>query len=136
MTQPLYTVRQLAYVVRDLDAAVELYQRTLGLAPTHRERVEDQGVEEVLFPVGDSFIQLLGALGPDTPVGAFLAKRGPGVHHVAYRVEDVAAALAHLSDEGLRLIDDVPRRGSRGTLIAFAHPRDMEGVLVELVQVP
>ncbi len=122
--------------VRDLDAAVELYQRTLGLAPTHRERVEDQGVEEVLFPVGDSFIQLLGALGPDTPVGAFLAKRGPGVHHVAYRVEDVAAALAHLSDEGLRLIDDVPRRGSRGTLIAFAHPRDMEGVLVELVQVP
>jgi methylmalonyl-CoA/ethylmalonyl-CoA epimerase len=122
--------------VRDLDAAVERYRRTLGLAPTHRERVEDQGVEEVLFPVGDSFIQLLGALGPDTPVGAFLAKRGPGVHHVAYRVEDVAAALARLSDEGVRLIDDVPRRGSRGTLIAFVHPRDMEGVLVELVQVP
>ena len=122
--------------VRDLDAAVERYRRTLGLAPTHRERVEDQGVEEVLFPVGDSFIQLLGALGPDTPVGAFLAKRGPGVNHVAYRVEDVAAALARLSDEGVRLIDDVPRRGSRGTLIAFVHPRDMEGVLVELVQVP
>jgi methylmalonyl-CoA/ethylmalonyl-CoA epimerase len=122
--------------VRDLDAAVERYRRTLGLAPTHRERVEDQGVEEVLFPVGDSFIQLLGALGPDTPVGAFLAKRGPGVHHVAYRVEDVAASLARLSDEGVRLIDDVPRRGSRGTLIAFVHPRDMEGVLVELVQVP
>lgn len=122
--------------VRDLDAAVERYRRTLGLAPTHRERVEDQGVEEVLFPVGDSFIQLLGALGPDTPVGAFLAKRGPGVHHVAYRVEDVAAALARLSDEGVRLIDDAPRRGSRGTLIAFVHPRDMEGVLVELVQVP
>jgi methylmalonyl-CoA/ethylmalonyl-CoA epimerase len=122
--------------VRDLDAAVERYRRTLGLAPTHRERVENQGVEEVLFPVGDSFIQLLGALGPDTPVGAFLAKRGPGVHHVAYRVEDVAAALARLSDEGVRLIDDVPRRGSRGTLIAFVHPRDMEGVLVELVQVP
>ncbi len=122
--------------VRDLDAAVERYRRTLGLTPTHRERVEDQGVEEVLFPVGDSFIQLLGALGPDTPVGAFLAKRGPGVHHVAYRVEDVAAALARLSDEGVRLIDEVPRRGSRGTLIAFVHPRDMEGVLVELVQVP
>jgi methylmalonyl-CoA/ethylmalonyl-CoA epimerase len=122
--------------VRDLDAAVERYRRTLGLAPTHRERVEDQGVEEVLFPVGDSFIQLLGALGPDTPVGAFLAKRGPGVHHLAYRVEDVAASLARLSDEGVRLIDDVPRRGSRGTLIAFVHPTDMEGVLVELVQVP
>lgn len=122
--------------VRDLDAAVERYRRTLGVEPTHRERVEDQGVEEVLFPVGDSFIQLLGALGPDTPVGAFLAKRGPGVHHVAYRVDDVAAALARLSDEGVRLVDEVPRRGSRGTLIAFVHPRDMEGVLVELVQVP
>jgi methylmalonyl-CoA/ethylmalonyl-CoA epimerase len=122
--------------VRDLDAAVERYRRTLGVGPTHRERVEDQGVEEVLFPVGDSFIQLLGALGPDTTVGAFIAKRGPGVHHVAYRVDDVAAALARLSDEGVRLIDEVPRRGSRGTLIAFVHPRDMEGVLVELVQVP
>jgi methylmalonyl-CoA epimerase len=121
--------------VRDLNDAVERYRRTLGIGPTHRERVEDQGVEEVLFPVGDSFIQLLGALGPDTPVGAYLAKRGPGVHHIAYRVDDVAAALAHLRDEGVRLIDEVPRRGSRGTLIAFVHPKDMEGVLVELVQV-
>ena len=104
------------------------------MEPSHRERVEDQGVEEVLFAAGTSSIQLLGALGPDTPVGVFLATRGPGVHHVAYRVDDVAAALEHLRDEGVRLIDEAPRRGSRGTLIAFVHPKDMGGVLVELVQ--
>jgi methylmalonyl-CoA epimerase len=121
--------------VDDLEAAVERYRRTLGVEPSHRERVEDQGVEEVLFSAGTSFIQLLGALGPDTPVGVFLAKRGPGVHHVAYRVEDVAVSLSRLRDEGITPIDQVPRRGSRDTLIAFVHPRDMEGVLVELVQV-
>ena len=122
--------------VGDLDAAVERYRRTLGVEPTHRERVEDQGVEEVLFAVGTSFIQLLGALGPETPVGSFLAKRGPGVHHLAYRVDDVTAALAGLRNEGIRPIDEAPRRGSRDTLIAFVHPKDMEGVLVELVQLP
>ena len=121
--------------VDDLDAAVERYRNTLGVEPAHRERVEDQGVEEVLFAVGTSFIQLLGALGPDTPVGVFLAKRGPGVHHLAYRVEDVVAALARLREEGIEPIDEVPRLGSRDTLIAFVHPKDMEGVLVELVQV-
>ena len=121
--------------VNDLEAAVERYRRALGVEPSHRERVEEQGVEEVLFPVGTSFIQLLGALGPDTPVGIFLAKRGPGVHHLAYRVEDVAASLSRLRNEGITPIDDVPRRGSRDTLIAFVHPKDMEGVLVELVQV-
>jgi methylmalonyl-CoA/ethylmalonyl-CoA epimerase len=122
--------------VHDLDAAVERYRRTLGVEPAHRELVDDQGVEEVLFAVGTSFIQLLGALGPDTPVGTFLAKRGPGVHHIAYRVDDVATSLSHLRNEGVRLVDEAPRRGSRGTLIAFVHPKDMEGVLVELVQVP
>jgi methylmalonyl-CoA/ethylmalonyl-CoA epimerase len=122
--------------VADLDDSVERYRRTLGVEPTHRERVEDQGVEEVLFAVGTSFIQLIGALGPDTPVGAFLSKRGPGVHHVAYRVDDIAATLARLRDEGVEPIDEVPRRGSRDTLIAFVHPKDMEGVLVELVQAP
>jgi methylmalonyl-CoA/ethylmalonyl-CoA epimerase len=122
--------------VNDLDAEVERYRRMLGVEPAHRERVEDQGVEEVLFAVGTSFIQLLGVLGPDTPVGSFLAKRGPGVHHVAYRVDDVAAALTRLRNEEVRPIDEVPRRGSRDTLIAFVHPKDMSGVLVELVQVP
>ena len=129
-------IDHIGIAVDDLDAAVEHYRRTLGMEPSHRERVEDQGVDEVLFAVGESFIQLLGALGPDTPVGTFLAKRGPGVHHVAYRVDDVAAALSRLRDEGVRLIDEAPRPGSRGTSIAFVHPKDMGGVLVELVQVP
>jgi methylmalonyl-CoA/ethylmalonyl-CoA epimerase len=120
--------------VEDLEAAVERYRAVLGVEPAHRERVEDQGVEEVLFPVGSSFIQLLGAVGPDSPVGRSLATRGPGIHHVAYRVRDVADALEHLRAEGIRLIDDTPREGSRNTLIAFVHPRSMDGVLVELVQ--
>jgi methylmalonyl-CoA/ethylmalonyl-CoA epimerase len=121
--------------VDDLDGSVDRYRRTLGVEPSHRERVEDQGVEEVLFPTGTSFIQLLGSLGADTPVGRFLATRGPGLHHVAYRVDDVAASLARLRDRGVRLVDEVPRRGSRDTLIAFVHPKEMGGVLVELVQV-
>ena len=122
--------------VEDLDEAVERYRRTLGVEPAHRERVEDQGVDEVLFPAGSSFIQLLGALSADTPVGRFLARRGPGVHHVAYRVDDVAGALDRLRTEGVRLIDEAPRRGSRDTTIAFVHPAGMEGVLVELVEGP
>lgn len=121
--------------VDDLEGSVERYRRTLGVEPSHRERVEDQGVEEVLFRAGTSFIQLLGSLGADTPVGRFLATRGPGVHHVAYRVDDVAASLDRLRGQGVRLVDDVPRRGSRDTLIAFVHPKEMGGVLVELVQV-
>ncbi len=121
--------------VDDLEGSVERYRRTLGVEPSHRERVEDQGVEEVLFPAGTSFIQLLGSLGADTPVGRFLATRGPGMHHVAYRVDDVAAALERLRGQGVRLVDEVPRRGSRNTLIAFVHPKEMGGVLIELVQV-
>ena len=118
----------------DLEASVTQYRRTLGVEPSHRERVVDQGVEEVLFPAGSSYVQLLGALGPDTPVGRFLASRGPGMHHVAYRVADIEAALEALRADGMRLIDAVPRPGSRGTLIAFVHPASMGGVLVELVQ--
>ena len=118
----------------DLEASVTQYRRTLGVEPSHRERVVDQGVEEVLFPAGSSYVQLLGALGPDTPVGRFLASRGPGLHHVAYRVADIEAALEALRADGMRLIDAVPRPGSRGTLIAFVHPASMGGVLVELVQ--
>ncbi|MET1012566.1 MAG: methylmalonyl-CoA epimerase [Actinomycetota bacterium] len=121
--------------VDDLDGSVERYRRTLGVEPSHRERVEDQGVEEVLFPAGTSFIQLLGSLGEETPVGRFLATRGPGVHHVAYRVADIAASLDRLRGQGVRLVDEAPRRGSRDTLIAFVHPKEMGGVLIELVQV-
>jgi methylmalonyl-CoA epimerase len=120
--------------VEDLEASVERYREALGVEPSHRERVEDQGVEEVLFDVGGSSIQLLGSLGADTPVGAFLVERGPGMHHIAYRVEDVAAELDRLRGLGVRLVDHVPRRGSRGTMIGFVHPTAMGGTLVELVQ--
>jgi len=122
--------------VADLDAAADEYRRALGTEPVHRERVESQGVEEVLFEVGGSYVQLLGALGPDTAVGKFLARRGEGVHHVAYRVDDVSAALEALRSAGVRLVDELPRPGSRGTTIAFAHPSGFRGVLVELVQEP
>jgi methylmalonyl-CoA/ethylmalonyl-CoA epimerase len=134
MAIELTDIDHVGIAVEDLETAVEHYRAVLGVEPAHRERVEDQGVEEVLFPVGSSFIQLLGAIGPDSPVGRSLATRGPGIHHVAYRVRDVAVALEHLRAEGIRLIDDAPREGSRDTLIAFIHPRSMDGVLVELVQ--
>jgi methylmalonyl-CoA/ethylmalonyl-CoA epimerase len=120
--------------VDDLEAAVERYRELLGGGPVHRETVPDQGVEEVLFAIGGSYVQLLGALGPDTPVGTFLARRGPGMHHVAYRVDDLEAELAALRAAGARLVDERPRTGSRDTLIAFVHPRSTGGVLMELVQ--
>ena len=134
MSIELTDIDHVGLAVADLEASVADHSRLLGVEPTHRERVDDQGVEEVLFPVGSSYIQLLGALGADTPVGRFLASRGPGVHHVAYRVDDIEGALAHLRAEGAQLIDEAPRAGSRNTLIAFVHPRTMGGVLIELVQ--
>jgi methylmalonyl-CoA epimerase len=120
--------------VRDLNEAVEHYRRTLGLEPAHRETVPDQGVEEVLFKVGTSYVQLLAALGPDTPVGRFLERRGEGVHHVGYRVRNVTEMLDHLRNEGVPLVDEEPRPGSRGTTVAFVHPKGFAGVLVELVE--
>ena len=134
MTIELDDIDHVGIAVDDLEAAVERYRRMLGVEPAHRERVEDQGVEEVLFPAGSSYVQLVGSLGPDTPVGRSLAARGPGLHHIAYRVTDIDEALTHMRDEGAQLIDEAPRRGSRDTLIAFVHPRSMGGVLVELVQ--
>ncbi|MEX0990892.1 MAG: methylmalonyl-CoA epimerase [Actinomycetota bacterium] len=130
----LTDIDHIGIAVSDLDEAVEHYRATLGLAPHHSETLESQGVREVLFEAGSSFIQLLEPLGPDTPVGKFLAKRGPGVHHVGYRVDDVAATLAHLASEGVPLIDEEPRIGSMDNMIAFIHPRGFDGVLVELVQ--
>jgi methylmalonyl-CoA/ethylmalonyl-CoA epimerase len=122
--------------VADLEAAVEHYRTAFGVEPSHRETVEDQGVEEVLFKVGTSYIQLLAATGPDTPVGKFLAKRGEGVHHIGYRVADIRAILTHLKEQGIPLVDEEPRPGSRGTTVAFVHPKGFGGVLVELVQEP
>jgi methylmalonyl-CoA/ethylmalonyl-CoA epimerase len=130
----LTEVDHVGIAVRDLDAAVAEYRSAFGLEPVHREHVEDQGVEEVLFAVGHSYIQLLAATGPDTPVGRFLERRGEGVHHVGYRVEDVEPVLVALRAAGLRLIDERPRPGSRGTMVAFVHPKGLRGVLVELVQ--
>jgi len=132
----LTQIDHVGIAVSDLGEAVERYRRTFGIEPVHRERMDDQGVEEVLFAVGESFVQLLGALGPDTPVGRFLGKRGPGVHHVGYRVASVADALEHLRAEGVGLIGEAPRLGSRGTTIAFVHPKDTGGVLIELVEAP
>lgn len=130
----LTAIDHVGIAVDDLDEAVDRYRELLGVEPAHRERVEDQGVEEVLFAAGGSFIQLLGALGPETPVGRYLAKHGPGMHHIAYRVDDIVTALDVLRAKGSRLIDETPRQGSRGTRIAFVHPASMDGVLVELVQ--
>jgi methylmalonyl-CoA/ethylmalonyl-CoA epimerase len=120
----------------DLEAAVEHYRLTFGIEPSHREVVEEQGVEEVLFRAGSSYIQLLRPLGPDTPVGRFLEKRGEGIHHVGYRVSDIVATLDRLRAHGVPLVDARPRPGSRGTTVAFVHPKGFRGVLVELVQEP
>ena len=127
-------VDHVGIAVKDLDAAIAFYEATFGVTLAHRETVEEQGVEEAMFRVGESWIQLLRPLGPDTPVGKFIAKRGEGVHHVGYGVSDLKAVLEHLKAEGVQLIDAEPRRGSRGTTVAFVHPRSVGGVLVELVQ--
>ena len=127
-------VDHVGIAVRDLDAAITFYENAFGAKLEHRETVEEQGVEEAMFRVGESWIQLLRPLGPDTPVGKYIEKRGEGVHHVGYGVTDLKGALEHLKAEGLQLIDAAPRSGSRGTTVAFVHPRSVGGVLVELVQ--
>jgi methylmalonyl-CoA epimerase len=119
--------------VDDLDAAVATYERLLGGRLELRERVEEQGVEAASVRVGDGRIELLASLGDDTPVGRFLAKRGPGMHHVAYEVDDVGAALRALAVEGAELIDAAPRRGIFGLEVAFVHPDSVHGVLSEVV---
>ena len=131
---PVRDIDHVGIAVRDLDAAIEEYREAFGMHPVHRERVEDQGVDEVLFRAGTSYIQLLGALGPETPVGRFLERHGEGLHHVGYRVDDVALTLSSLRSAGARLVDQAPRPGSRGTTVAFVHPKSFRGVLIELVQ--
>jgi methylmalonyl-CoA epimerase len=120
--------------VQDMDAALTLYRDTLGLALAHRETVEEQGVDAALLDVGDSHVELLAPLGPETPVGKYLARKGPGLHHVAYAVEDIDAELGRLRDAGLRLIDESPRVGIRDSRVAFVHPGTVGGVLTEIVQ--
>ncbi|HEU4657373.1 MAG TPA: methylmalonyl-CoA epimerase [Capillimicrobium sp.] len=120
--------------VEDLDAAVALYEQTFGMELVHRETVTEQGVEAVLFDVGENHVELLRPLGPDTPVGKFLAKKGPGLHHVAYQTTDIEQALAALKAAGVRLIDETPRVGIRNSRVAFLHPAASGGVLTEIVQ--
>jgi methylmalonyl-CoA/ethylmalonyl-CoA epimerase len=130
----LTEIDHVAIAVADLDAAVVWYQDMFGATVTHRELIESDGVEEALLQVADSYIQLLTPVSPDSPVARYLERHGEGIHHVGYRVADVAAALATLESQGARLIDHVPRPGSRGTTVAFVHPKASFGTLIELVQ--
>jgi len=120
--------------VRDLDAAVAYYRDTFGATVAHRERIESDGVEEALIAVADSYVQLLCPTRDDSPVAKFLERRGEGLHHVGYRVEDCAQALESVRRAGGTLIDQAPRPGSRGTTVAFVHPKSAFGTLIELVQ--
>ncbi len=120
--------------VEDMDGALALYRDSLGMSLAHRETVEQQGVDAALLDVGEGHIELLAPLGPDTPVGKYLAKRGPGIHHVAYAVEDIDAELERLREAGLRLIDETPRVGIRNSRVAFLHPAAVGGVLTEIVE--
>jgi methylmalonyl-CoA epimerase len=120
--------------VEDMDGALALYRDSLGMSLAHRETVEQQGVDAALLDVGEGHVELLAPLGPDTPVGKYLAKRGPGIHHVAYAVEDIDAELERLREAGLRLIDETPRVGIRNSRVAFLHPAAVGGVLTEIVQ--
>jgi methylmalonyl-CoA/ethylmalonyl-CoA epimerase len=130
----LGAIDHVGVAVEDIDSSLALYQGSLGMALVHRETVESQGVDAALLDIGDGHVELLAPLGPETPVGKFLAKRGPGLHHVAYRVDDVAATLNALAAAGMRLIDETPRPGIRGSLVAFLHPASTGGVLTEIVQ--
>ncbi len=129
-------IDHIGIAVEDLDSAVEVYSKQFGMPVEHRELVAEQGVEAVLLGVGESHVELLAPLGPDTPVGKYLEKRGPGLHHVAYRVEDIESELERLKEEGVKLIDKVPRTGICDTKVAFIHPRSAGGVLTEIVQLP
>jgi methylmalonyl-CoA/ethylmalonyl-CoA epimerase len=120
--------------VEDLDAGIALYEKTYEMTLVHRETVTEQGVEAVLLDVGENHVELLRPLAEDTPVGKFLAKRGPGLHHVAYQVTDIEAALASLRDAGVRLLDETPRTGIRNSRVAFLHPKSSGGVLTEIVE--
>ena len=131
-----YNLDHVAIAVHDLDAALDEYHRLYGVTALHRERVEEQGVEEAMVAVGGSFIQLLQPLSAETPVGRFLAQKGEGLHHIALAVDDIEAALEHMRSEGARLIDESPRIGGRGARIAFVHPKQTTGTLIELVEPP
>lgn len=130
----LTEIDHVAIAVRDLEAAIAYYRDTFGCQVAHRERIESDGVEEALLAVADSYIQLLTPVRDDSPVAKYLERRGEGIHHVGYRVDDCAEALDAVKAQGFRVLDDAPRPGSRGTTVAFVHPKDAFGTLIELVQ--
>ncbi|HEY7255192.1 MAG TPA: methylmalonyl-CoA epimerase [Solirubrobacterales bacterium] len=127
-------IDHIGVAVEDLDAAIELYETSFEMELAHRETVESQGVEAVLLDVGDGHVELLRPLGADTAVGKFIERRGPGLHHVAYAVDDIDSTLASLRDAGLALIDNEARTGIRESRVAFLHPRSTGGVLTEIVE--
>ena len=130
----LSAIDHVGVAVEDIDAALPFYRDVLKLALVHRETVEEQGVHAALLDVGDGHVELVAPIGPETGVAKFLARRGAGLHHVAYRVEDIEATLTELRAAGVRLIDERPRTGIRGSRVAFVHPGSTGGVLVEIVQ--
>jgi methylmalonyl-CoA/ethylmalonyl-CoA epimerase len=127
-------IDHIGVAVEDIDAAIELYEGSFEMKLAHRETVESQGVEAVLLDVGDGHVELLAPLGPETPVGKYMAKNGAGLHHVAYAVDDIDATLEKLAAAGLQLIDSTPRVGIRDSRVAFLHPRSTGGVLTEIVE--
>ena len=134
-TAPMFTeIDHVAIAVNDLEAAVKYYEDVFGATVDHREVVESDGVEEALIKVADSYIQLTAATTPDSPIAKSIEKRGEGLHHIGYRVDDCAAALAAMVAAGATPIDQAPRPGSRGTTVAFVHPKGSFGTLIELVQ--
>jgi len=135
MTAPQLTeIDHVAIAVNDLESAIAYYRDTFGCEVDHREVVESDGVEEALLKVADSYIQLLTPTRDDSPVAKYLEKKGEGLHHIGYRVDDCGVALERVKAEGHRVIDEAPRPGSRGTTVAFVHPKTAFGTLIELVQ--
>lgn len=130
----LIEIDHVAIAVNDLEAAIQYYADTFGCVVEHREVVDRDGVEEAMLKVADSYVQLLTPTRADSPVAKYLEQRGPGIHHVGYRVADCGAALERVKAQGHRAIDDAPRPGSRGTTVAFLHPKTAFGTLIELVQ--
>jgi methylmalonyl-CoA/ethylmalonyl-CoA epimerase len=127
-------IDHIGVAVEDIDAAIDLYAGSFDMREQHRETVEEQGVEAVLLEVGDGHVELIRPLSPDTGVGKFIAKNGPGLHHVAYATDDIDSTLGKVREAGLRLIDEQPRTGIRNSRVAFLHPRSTGGVLTELVE--
>jgi len=130
----LTEIDHVAIAVNDLDAGIEYYRTTFGAEVAHREVVESDGVEEALLKVAESYVQLLTPTRDDSPVAKYLARKGEGLHHIGYRVDDCAAALDAVKAQGGRVIDEAPRPGSRGTTVAFVHPKTAFGTLIELVE--